>query len=64
VGTNAFVAEFNPAGSALLFSTYLGGSDSDIANAIAVDASENIYVAGSALSPDFPGAAAKRSAAR
>lgn len=54
VGTNAIVAEFNPAGSALLFSSYLGGSDSDIANAIAVDASENIYIAGAASSPDFP----------
>jgi Beta-propeller repeat len=54
VGTNAFISEFNPAGSALLFSSYLGGSSSDIANAITVDASENIYVAGSALSPDFP----------
>jgi hypothetical protein len=53
----AFVAELNPTGSALLFSTYLGGSGTgDIAEAIAVDTASpvNIYVTGETTSTDFP----------
>src|SRR5438132_2385474 len=52
--TDAFVARLNAAGSALVFSTYLGGNDSDEAAGIALDASANIYVAGIARSPNFP----------
>ncbi len=37
-----------------LFSTYLGGSDTDVCNDVAVDPEGNIYVAGSTESPDFP----------
>jgi hypothetical protein len=44
---DAFVAKLNPTGSALLFSTYLGGNASDSGNAIAVDSSSNVYVTGS-----------------
>ena len=58
VGSNAFVTKFNAAGSALVYSTYLGGSFSDAADAIAVDAAGSAYVAGSAGSTDFPVAAA------
>ena len=56
----AFVSELNPTGTALLYSTYLGGSGNgtfgDSANAIAVDASSpaNIYVTGFTGSSDFP----------
>lgn len=50
---DAFVTKLNPAGSALVFSTYLGGSATDSGNAIAIDAS-GIYVAGSTTSSDFP----------
>jgi len=50
----AFVAEINPAGSALLYATYLGGSTLDNGNAIAVDSLGAAYVAGSTASPDFP----------
>ena len=43
------------AGDALVYSTYLGGSDSDIGwGGIAVDTFGNAYVAGSTLSTDFP----------
>jgi hypothetical protein len=49
-----FVAELNPAGSALVFSTFLGGNVSDNASAIAVDGSGDVYVAGSTFSGDFP----------
>jgi hypothetical protein len=51
---DAFVAKLNPAGSALVYSTYLGGSSSDLANGIAVDSSGNAYVTGSTYSTDFP----------
>jgi hypothetical protein len=51
---NAFVAKFNLAGNALVYSTYLGGSIDDLALGIAVDASNNAYVTGETFSPDFP----------
>jgi hypothetical protein len=50
----AFVAEFNPGGSSLVFSTYLGGSFSQQANGIAFDSSGEVYVAGWTESTDFP----------
>jgi Bacterial Ig-like domain (group 1)/Beta-propeller repeat len=43
---DAFVTKLNPAGSALVYSTYLGGSGSDEGRAIAVDAAGNAYVTG------------------
>src|SRR5262249_3781731 len=49
-----FVAKLNAAGSAMPYATYLGGSANDLGNAIAVDAGGNAYVAGTALSADFP----------
>ncbi len=52
--TDAFVTKFSPNGSSLVFSTYLGGTDDDAANAIEVDSSGNIYVAGWTDSTDFP----------
>ena len=51
---NAFVAELNPTGSSLVYSTYLGGSSSDAAYRIAVDSSGDAYVVGAAISSDFP----------
>ena len=53
-GGTAFVSKFNPAGSALLYSTYLGGSLTDNGAGIAVDSSGNAYVTGSTCSTDFP----------
>lgn len=43
---DAFVAKLNPAGTALIYATYLGGPDSDHANGIAVDAAGHAYVTG------------------
>ena len=43
---NGFVAKLNAAGSALVYSTYLGGSNADDGNGIAVDSSGNAYVTG------------------
>ncbi len=51
---DAFVAKLNPAGSALVYSTYVGGSSSDNAYGIAVDASGSAYVTGSTTSTNFP----------
>ncbi len=51
---DAFVAELNAAGSELVYSTYLGGSNSDAGSGIAVDASGNAYVAGESYSTNFP----------
>ena len=52
--SDAFVARLNATASALVFSTYLGGSGDDEARAIALDGSGNIYLAGGTTSVDFP----------
>src|SRR5579871_862844 len=54
---NAFLAKINPAGSGLLFSTYVGGSGTDNGNAVALDSSGNAYVAGTTSSVNFPSSA-------
>ncbi|HEX2193112.1 MAG TPA: hypothetical protein VHH09_07940 [Acidimicrobiales bacterium] len=51
---DAYVAKLNASGSALLYSTFLGGNNRDDADAIAVDLRGNAYVRGVAQSPDFP----------
>ena len=51
---NAFITKINPTGSALVYSTYLGGTQGDTANAIAVDSSGEAYVTGDTNSSDFP----------
>lgn len=56
-GQDAFVVKLNPAipgPLALVFSTYLGGTDSDTGYAVAFDESGYIYVAGVTRSEDFP----------
>ncbi len=51
---DGFVAKLSASGSSLIYSSYLGGSDSDFAQAIALDSSGNAYVTGSTRSADFP----------
>jgi hypothetical protein len=51
---DAFVTEIDPSGSNLIFSTYLGGTDTDIGLGIAVDTSGFIYVTGVTYSSNFP----------
>jgi uncharacterized protein (TIGR03437 family) len=51
---NAFFAKIGPYGSKLLYSTYLGGTTGDAANAIAVDLVGNAFLTGYAGSDDFP----------
>jgi hypothetical protein len=51
---DAYVTKINAAGSALVYSSYIGGSENDSARGIAVDSSGNAYLAGSSGSTDFP----------
>jgi pimeloyl-ACP methyl ester carboxylesterase len=51
---DAFVAKLDPTGSALVYSTYLGGSNYDEGRGLAVDATGHAYVTGYTGSPDFP----------
>lgn len=53
-GDDVFVTKLNPAGSALIYSTFIGGIGGDSARGITVDSSENAYVTGVAASSDFP----------
>jgi hypothetical protein len=56
-GIDAFVTKLNAVGSALVYSTYLGGNETafgDVASSVAVDAAGNAYVTGFTESPDFP----------
>jgi Bacterial Ig-like domain (group 3)/Beta-propeller repeat len=53
VYSNAFVAVLNPTGSALVYSTYLGDSGGEVFG-IALDSSDNAYITGSTIAPDFP----------
>jgi hypothetical protein len=52
--TDAFVTKLNAAGTALVYSTYLGGANPDVGFGIRVDSSGNAYVTGSTASPGFP----------
>jgi hypothetical protein len=60
-GDTAFVSKLSASGSALVYSTYLGGSNEGEANGIAVDGTGNAYVTGYTFSPDFPTANAIQS---
>ena len=51
--TDVFISKLTPAG-AILFSTFLGGSNDEHAGGIALDPSNNIYVAGGTSSGNFP----------
>ncbi|MBK9063704.1 MAG: SBBP repeat-containing protein [Acidobacteria bacterium] len=52
--SDGFVVKFNAAGSALFYSTYLGGTAYDAVNGIAIDSARNAYVAGYTDSINFP----------
>lgn len=52
--SNAFVTKFSADGQTLVYSTFLGGTVNDVADAIALDSDGRAYVTGNATSPDFP----------
>jgi uncharacterized protein (TIGR03437 family) len=51
---DVFVAKVDGSGSSLAYSTYLGGTGEDFANAIALDGGGNVYLTGGTTSGDFP----------
>src|SRR5262249_32543370 len=51
---DVFVVKLNASGSALVYSTYLGGNHFDVGTGIAVDSAGNAYVTGFTNSTDFP----------
>ena len=51
---DAFVSKISPCGTALLYSSYLGGTFVDVANAIGVDRHGDAIIAGGTFSPNFP----------
>ncbi|HEX8247163.1 MAG TPA: SBBP repeat-containing protein [Pyrinomonadaceae bacterium] len=53
-GNDVFVTKLNAAGSALIYSTFIGGSGHDVGFGIAVDSSGNAFLTGMAQSADYP----------
>ncbi len=53
-GYDAFVTKLNAGGNGLVYSTYLGGSQDDLGQSIAVDSASNVYLTGYTSSTDFP----------
>lgn len=54
IDTDAFIAKLNPAGTALEYTTFLGGSDYDGGYAIALDSQGSAYAVGYTNSTNFP----------
>jgi aldose sugar dehydrogenase len=52
--TDAFFSKLNSSGSAMLYSTLLGGINTDRGSGVVIDSAGNAYIAGYASSPDFP----------
>jgi uncharacterized protein (TIGR03437 family) len=52
--SNGFVSKLNPTGTNFVFSTYFGGSVTDVINGMTLDAGGNIYIVGTSDSPDLP----------
>lgn len=52
--TDAFIARLSPTGASLIYSTFIGGTDQDYANSLALDALGAATIAGHTLSADFP----------
>jgi photosystem II stability/assembly factor-like uncharacterized protein len=52
--TDVFITKLNPAGTSLVYSTFVGGGSDDTALAIAIDSSGKAFVTGSTRSSQFP----------
>src|SRR6185295_1624428 len=50
---DAFLAKFDPVGNVLVFSTFLGGTGTESATGMTIDANSNVYVLGTTNSTDF-----------
>jgi gliding motility-associated-like protein len=53
-GLDCFITKLNSTGSALIFSTFIGGNNSEEARTIALDTSENIYISGYTSDTNYP----------
>jgi hypothetical protein len=53
-GATAFLTEVNPTGTALIYSTYFGGSGGSAGESVAIDSTGNAYLCGTTYSSDFP----------
>ncbi|MBL7893307.1 MAG: PKD domain-containing protein [Bacteroidia bacterium] len=53
-GIDGFIATLNPAGSALIYSTYIGGTKNDTVWRLSTDLSDNAYASGTTNSVNFP----------
>lgn len=52
--TDSFVAKIGPGGAPLVYSSYLGGTNAELATGLAIDTSGSAYVTGQTCSQDFP----------
>lgn len=53
-GVDAYVTKLNSTGTALVYSTFIGGTAQDISNSITTDINGNAYITGWSISTDFP----------
>jgi len=53
-GQDGFITKINTTGTALLYSTYMGGSGTDFITAVAINTSGNVFVTGYTDSSNFP----------
>jgi hypothetical protein len=61
INQDGFLLKINPSGSALVYGTYLGGSGTDVANAVQLDSQNEAIIAGQTASSDFVGMTASLS---
>jgi hypothetical protein len=52
--SDVFITKFSADGSSLVYSTFAGGTDSDVPRGIAIDSTGDVYVTGVTQSPDYP----------
>jgi uncharacterized protein (TIGR03437 family) len=52
--TDAFALKLNPAGTAVVWASYLGGTGVDAAKSVALDATGNVWLSGTTASATFP----------
>lgn len=52
--SDVFITKYNATGNALVYSTYIGGSGTEVASSLIVDNNNNLCLYGATSSPDFP----------